>query len=239
MGLPPWHRPEAEERLFLVANFQTGMNAKLLRWLRPLLFVGLFAALGVRAESTDNPCGPLYTQHYGPFDYRTQKPRLEIVERAHFTPMVESLIRGQSGDLGKDLNYTLRAAPNHHRALVAIVRWGERLKSRSLPGMEHPIDCWFERALRFAPDDHVARSLFARYVGKQGQLDLATRQLDIVLNQSNENPMSIYNVGLIFFELGLSERALEQAHKAKAAGYTRPELEEMLRKAGQWRDLPP
>ena len=59
---------------------------------------------------------------FGPFDYRTAtKDKLKLVESYHFTPKVESLIGGQSGTLGADIDYTLRAFPNHPRALLCGV----------------------------------------------------------------------------------------------------------------------
>src|SRR5882672_10328606 len=72
-----------------------------------------------RAGGLRSGCGAL-PNAYGPFDYRIEHDKLAIVEAYHFTSQVELLIRGQSGALGADLDYTLRAAPNHHRALVAM-----------------------------------------------------------------------------------------------------------------------
>ncbi len=209
-----------------------------MRWLASLALIGCFMT-GASAQEVQNPCGPLEGVHYGPFDYRTQKPRLRIVEVAHFTPIVESLVGGATGDLGKDLAYTLRAAPNHHRALAAVVKWGERRKSKNLPGMEYSIDCWFDRALRFAPDDHVARSLYAQYVGKNGNQELAAKQLELILAQTEDNPLAIHNVGLIYLELNMFDQALAQAHRALSMGFVNSRLEAQLRQAGKWQDPKP
>lgn len=72
-------------------------------------------------------------QGFGPFDYTDpetarpgkygQSPPLHLVEIAHFTPEVEHLVRGKSGAIYGDLDYTLRAFPNHHRALWSMVRY--------------------------------------------------------------------------------------------------------------------
>lgn len=208
------------------------------RCLVPLVFFGCFMT-GAVAQDVQNPCGPLEGVHYGPYDYRTQRARLRIVEVAHFTPVVESLVGSATGDMGKDLAYTLRAAPNHHRALVSIVKWGERRKTKDLPGMEYTIDCWFERALRFAPDDHLTRSLYAQYVGKSGNRELASKQLELILSQTADNPLAIHNVGLIYFELNMFDQALEQAHKSLSMGFVNSRLEAQLRQAGKWQDPKP
>ena len=71
----------------------------------------LIASVSALAQSNASACGDLKT-HYGPFDYRTDRDKLEIVEGAHFTPEVEALIRGKSSArLGQDLAYTLTHSP--------------------------------------------------------------------------------------------------------------------------------
>ena len=65
-------------------------------------------------------------QGYGPYDY-TQRAalahNLSIVENFHFTPNVENLRKGENGSVPGDIDYTLSAWPNHHRALNAISRF--------------------------------------------------------------------------------------------------------------------
>jgi tetratricopeptide (TPR) repeat protein len=198
--------------------------------------VGSLATTLALAQSPLTACGSLNSA-YGPFDYRTERSgKLQIVEAFHFTPEVEALIRGRSGDLAADLSYTLRTSPNHHRALVAVVRLGERTKSPQPPNLQYSIECYFDRAVRFRPDDTVVRSLYAQYLGKQGRKREAEQQLEIAASQAKENAVSQYNIGLVYFELKDYDRALSQAHKAMGLGYTRPELEDMLKRAGEWRE---
>lgn len=198
-----------------------------------------FSVAGAASAQEANPCGPLQGIHYGPFDYRTQRARLQIVEVAHFTPGVESLIRGATGDLGKDIAYTLRASPNHHRALAAIIRWSQRAKSNQLPGMEYSVDCWFDRAIRFAPDDTVARSLFAQYAGLRGDLSTLGRQLEYVLANAGENALTVHNAGLVYFEAKLYDQALVAAHRAMELGMVNSRLEAALKQANRWQDPKP
>lgn len=183
-------------------------------------------------------CGSL-ENHYGPYDYRLERNgRLRIVERFHFTPEVEALIRGESGSIGGDLDYTLHTSPNHHRALMALVRYGERLKTTQPPAMQYSIDCYFDRAVRYQQDDTVVRELFAQYLAKGGHLKEAKDQLHAATVYAKDNAISHYNIGLIYFELKDYDHALEQAQVASEEGYPRPELRDMLKGVGKWQDPP-
>ena len=120
-----------------------------------------FLATGAaHAQHGASACGGL-ANGYGPFDYRIERNgRLPIVDGAHFTPQVEFLIKGDRGYLGQDLDYTLRASPNHHRALASVANWGVRTKGAQPPTLPRPVECYFDRAFRFQPDDTVPRLLF-------------------------------------------------------------------------------
>jgi len=212
--------------------------------------VGLMAALAplvllswslVAQAQTESPnrCGPLNGMHYGPYDYRTEKGRLRIVDVAHFTPAVESLIRGSTGVLGKDLDYVLKASPNHHRAIASIVKWSRRLNRIQLPDMDYDVGCYFDRAIRFAPNDFIVRSMFAEFAGRRGDKVTARRQLEYVLDQAADNPLSLHNAGLVAAEVSLDDLALSAAHKALALGFVNSPLEQRLRQSGKWQDTPP
>ena len=183
-------------------------------------------------------CGSLENA-FGPFDFRKVKGEsLHLVEIGHFTPLIEGLVRGKTGPLGADIDYTLRAFPNHHRALVAMQRLTERLKRPQAPGANFEVECYFMRAVRFVPDDSVARLLYASFLGKQNRRDEAKQQLAQVETLAGENVLTHYNLGLVALEVGDHERALRQAWRAQEMGFTRPELREQLRAQGRWRDPP-
>jgi tetratricopeptide (TPR) repeat protein len=187
-------------------------------------------------ENPNHPCGMIYTQHVGPFDYRTQRDELKIVEDFHFTPKVEMLMAGQSGFIGGDLDYTLKASPNHHRALLALVRWTERSRSDKTTGQQFPVECYFDRAIRFKPDDTVVRALYAQFLHKRKRTADALTQLQAGVEHAGDNAFSHYNLGLVYLELGEYERALAQAHKAASLGFPRTELKAQLVKLGKWQD---
>ena len=183
-------------------------------------------------------CGGL-ANHYGPFDYRVERyGKLQIVEHYHFAPEVEALVHGESSSIGDDLNYVLMTSPNHHRALLATVRYAERLKTSQPPDMRYSVDCYFDRALRFQRDDTVVREMFAEYLVKGGHPKEAHAQLDAAVQYAKDNALSHYNIGLIYFELRDYDQALGQAQTALQLGYVRPELKQMLEGVGKWRDPP-
>jgi hypothetical protein len=194
-------------------------------------------------------CGQLKNA-FGPFDYRPdghvpidkydERPHsviLKLVGNAHFTPEVESLARGKTGDVpGGDIDYTLRAFPNHHRALMAMVRLGEK-ENRSLTrGAKYSVECYFTRAITFRPKDSVVRMIYAQYLSKNKRLPEAVHQLELASASAQDNPFTQYNVGLVYFDLKDYEKALLQAHKAIELGLGRTELREQLQNLGKWRE---
>lgn len=195
----------------------------------------VLAVAPVSAQSLPSECGSLST-HFGPFDYTTDKSKRAIVESNHFTSSVENLIKGVTGSLGGELSYTLAAFPNHHRALVAISRYGERLKSEKPGQLAYSISCYFQRALVFRPQDMIVRMLYASHLAKAGRLDEAQAQLDVVRAEETDSPFTHYNLGLLYMEIGRHELALAQAHKAMALGMPRTELKDQLVSKGLWRE---
>lgn len=208
--------------------------------LQASLLVAMQMLHGMASAQADDGCGNPFANGYGPYDYRTNRgERLKVVEDYHFTPKVENLIKGISSSLGGELDYTLRAFPNHHRALVALVRLGDKLRSPQPPGAQFSIDCYFSRAIRFRPDDVTVRMVFASYLGSTGRKPDGIAQLDYGATLAEDNPFTQYNLGLVYLELGAREKALARAHTAMALGFTRTELADKLRAAGAWRDPVP
>jgi hypothetical protein len=182
-------------------------------------------------------CGPMVTDtQYGPYNYVTEHDKVKIVNSGHFPPQVENLIQPKWGEFGNDLSYTLQRIPNHHRALITLVRLGQKEKSPQPRGLRSPIDCYFEFATRFAPNDLVVRLIFARHLISTNRAGLARQALDHVVNNAGENPLTHFNAGLIYFEMEEYQQALMQAHTAAKLGLIRPELQSMLEKVGQWQD---
>jgi tetratricopeptide (TPR) repeat protein len=214
------------------------------RWLLPLalsatlMWTHVSAQTPARrgAEDPNHVCGMIYTNHYGPFDYRTERHELKIVEDFHFTAKVEALQAGQSGWIGGDLDYTLRASPNHHRALYALVRWTDRKRSDTTEGQPLPLECYFDRAIRFRPDDTIVRAMYAQFLHKRKRTDEAHKQLESAVQFAGDNAITLHNLGLVYLETGAYDKALELAHRAAALGYEVKTLRNALAKQGRWRE---
>lgn len=184
-------------------------------------------------------CGDL-ANAYGPFDYRSEKKKLGVVEQYHFTPSVEALVRGvRSASVGGDLAYTLRAFPNHHRALLAMVRYGEKTKSDQPRGANYTVECYLERALRFQPDDVVARLIYVHYLITNKRATDASAQLQSAETYAENDGYAHFYMGMLYLELKDYARALAHAHKAHELQYDMSELREALNKAGHWSEPAP
>lgn len=217
-------------------------SSRLLRILAiVLVLIVANAVLGSVAFGQVSPayCGPLKGGGYGPYDYRSDKSKLGVVEQYHFSSAVESLIRGVAGGSpAGDLDYTLRAFPNHHRALISVKRLGEKSKSLRPAGLTYDVECYFERAIRFQPDDLIVRMLYATFLSGQGRNSEGIHQLDFAAQQAGDNPFTHYNLGLVYFDLKEYPKALQHAHKAAALGFAQTALKDQLVKVGKWSDAP-
>lgn len=207
---------------------------------QPLLVCAFAYCSSAFAQSGSAACGPL-ENGYGPYDFRTDRDKLPIVVGAHFTPMVEQLIRGTtSGTPGGDIDYTLRAIPNHPNALLSMMRLAEKEKDPKPSGSRYTVECWFDRAIRFRPDDQVVRMIYTTYLTKNKRKPEAMQQLEIVLHgATKDNPFTHQNVGLLLVDLGEYDKALVQAHKAIELGLNRPDLRQKLQNVGKWVEPPP
>lgn len=182
-------------------------------------------------------CGDLHNP-YGPFDFRTEKGKLEIVEGAHFLPFVENLIRGNTSHFpGGDIDYTLRASPNHHRALLAMMNLGIKEKTEKPRGSRYTVNCWLIRAERFAGNDAMVKVLLGIYLMRKGKHAEAVDKMEEAAALDEGNANIYYNLGLAYYELKDYEKALSNAHRAYKLGFQLPGLRNMLEKIGQWREF--
>ncbi|HRF44126.1 MAG TPA: tetratricopeptide repeat protein [Candidatus Competibacteraceae bacterium] len=195
-------------------------------------------------------CGDL-NNSFGPFDYRDPKIRqgasnpLHLVEMAHFTPKVESLIRGNAGTLMQDIDYTLRAFPNHPRALNSVARYErQQIKKAKLEGGIYTppmmndralsAECYFDRAIRWRPDDPNVRLVYGIHLHLSGRLNEALQQYKMSEKiQPNVADLQ-YNLGLLYFDMKQYALAKQHARKAYQLGYPLPGLRKKLVSVGQW-----
>ncbi|MES2263018.1 MAG: tetratricopeptide repeat protein [Pseudomonadota bacterium] len=211
----------------------------MLKTVRYLAAAALVAVCGI--AQADNFCGEL-ANHYGPYDYRKRgQVNLEIVEHAHFTADVEKGIRGATSDMGigADLDYTLRAIPNHHRALATLTRVAIRDRIVTVPHTKWPVECYLDRAQRFAPDDGMVWATYGGYLFAVGRSDDAMAKFKQAYILEPENATINYNLGLLYLKNKDYDNALKHAEKAYAMKFPLPGLKNKLVEAGKWRPRQP
>ena len=199
---------------------------------RSLLFTILLAATQ-HVCADEYTCGVL-TNAFGPLDYRNAKTQLPLVEPYHFTHEVEMLKAGSTGSVGGDLDYTLRAFPNHYRALAAMMNLQFMARTDRPQGTKWSVPCYFDRAIRFVPDDGTVRTIFGVYLMRLGKTRDAMEQFELASRLGDDSGNLHYNLGLAYFEVGEFDKSLDHAQKAYALGFALPGLKQKLRKAGKW-----
>ncbi len=196
------------------------------------------ALLWVGAVHAAPPCGEL-DNAFGPFDYNDPAARaggkqsaLHVVEAFHFV----------NPTLG-DLDYTLRAFPNHPGALYGLIRIHQQnggklgeLTEAEKRGVAWPrtIECYFDRAFRFRPQDPVVHMLQAIFLHTNRQYPQALagykRARELGLDSSELH----YNLGLLYLDMKDYALAKQEAQAAYKKGYPLPGLRNKLSAAGQW-----
>ena len=219
--------------LYLAHRRARSLVAALLAALLAAGLAGLASQAMAQNAAPENACGSLKNS-YGPFDYRTQRESLAVVEAVHFNQTTEMLIRPMGRNFGGDFDYTLRASPNHHRALISMARYSERTNAPKLDDTNWSVDCYFDRAMRFAKDDFIVRMIYAGHLTRTNRAMEALAQIDYVAANASDNPFTHYNLGLLYLEIKRYDKALAQAHAAMQLGLPRTELRDALKKAGKW-----
>ncbi len=208
---------------------------------RPAILLGtLLVAISLTSFAAGD-CPPAISTagQFGPFDYNNPDNKgqnLHLVEMAHFTPQVEQLIRGQSSYIGSDLDYTLRAFPNHPRALNAMARLAIQEKTPTPRGARFSVECYFNRAIDFVPTDPIPYLLYGNYLAKNSREQEALEKYQQAEKIDPQNSNVLYNMGLLFFNMKQYDQSLIYAKKAYAAGFPLPGLRQKLESAGQWKE---
>ncbi|HFD12758.1 MAG TPA: hypothetical protein ENJ32_09880 [Crenotrichaceae bacterium] len=188
----------------------------------------------------ERPCHGSINPYYGPYDYTdpyAHEHKLEVVEIFHFTPKVETLSGGESSaSPAGDIDYTLLSFPNHHRALYSLMRLkmtghDDWIREAKMPAPE----CYFQRAMQFAPDDHVVPLVFGVYLQQLGYTEKALDYFKRAAKLGPSDPEPPYNIGLYYFKKKNYKKSYEYAKKAYALDYPLPNLKKKLAKLGYWK----
>lgn len=213
-----WHQPKRQPTMLKKAT------AILLAFI-------LFSPLTAWAVS---PCGTLRNA-YGPFDYTNpdhKREKLQIVEDHHFMPRIENLDSYLSRTyLFSNLNYTLRAFPNHYRALFSMMN--AQLKFKKIRKI-YTMECYFERAIQFKGVDGRILMLRGYYRHKKGDLDKALTDYLQAVKLLPKSSEAFNNLGLLYFDMKNYAAAKQAAVRAYELGYPLPGLKNKLKKQGRW-----
>jgi Tfp pilus assembly protein PilF len=217
---------QKEEDMFTLAR-------QILVRLMPALLLVVSPAAMAQAGGCGNPA----LEGSNAQDYRTATPEARnVVERRHFTDDVRMMRRGTStSEVAADIAYTLRKFPNHPQALMTMGDYALKVKRNPPPGAQHTVECWFERALVFVPDDAMVKTVYGLYLIKARQPKAAVAQLEAALAQAGDNANVHYNLGLAYFDLKQYDKARERAHSAYGLGFPLPGLKNKLQRVGAWR----
>lgn len=204
-----------------------------------LAFCITLASWSQSALAQASVCGdPFAKSMNGPYDYRTAPAENKrVVEVRHFTADVRTLRKGSTTtELAADIAYTLRVFPNHHQALMAMGDYAIKIRQNPPPGGQYTVECWYDRALRFVPDDALVKTAYGLYLIKVNKQGEAIKQLEAARAQAESDPNVHYNLGLAYLDLKRYDDALRSAHAAYRLGFPLPGLKNRLQRAGKWRD---
>jgi tetratricopeptide (TPR) repeat protein len=159
---------------------------------------------------------------------------LRLVESAHFNAKVEQLISGAkpNREMEWDLDYTLRAWPNHHRALYTVVRYRGIHGAYKHPNLS-PAECYLQRAINFSPKDGTTFMIYGILLQKTGS---KAKALDAYrkAQELSPNDMQIkYNLALLLFDLKNYDESKELAIEVYRVNYPLKGLKKKLIAAGQ------
>jgi tetratricopeptide (TPR) repeat protein len=179
-------------------------------------------------------CEPLSSfSEYHDVNDRSSAVVLNTVETNHFVKDVELLVKGQTAPLPLDIDFVLRAFPNHYRALNSMANWQLKNKLRSLTpdGRPWTADCYFQRAHNFAPKDWRVRIVYAIYLHRAKRLDEAREQYVAAEDLGASTADYYYSRGLLEVDMGDLANARTYADKAYAMGMPLPGLRDKLARA--------
>jgi Flp pilus assembly protein TadD len=112
----------------------------------------------------------------------------------------------------------------------------QRDKTLKPKGAQFSIECFFDRAIRFKPNDAIVRMVYATYLLQAAQPDRATEQLALAAELQPDDPTINYNLGLLYVKKKDYEQARTHAKKAYEQGFPLPGLRNQLIQAGKWED---
>jgi tetratricopeptide (TPR) repeat protein len=204
----------------------------------------------VRADEVD--CGSLDNADWGnvgPWDYYDRgnwvptadapQTRIKLVENVHFKRQWEYFgPKTPAITVANEVGYTLRLFPNHPRALWTMSRL-ERQRGPLNKYYSSPViprvstDCFFDRAVRFRPQQAPTWMIYGMHLHATKRLKDAREAYETAEKLGEASAQFHYNYGLLLVDLGDLDTAESHARQAYAKGYQLQGLKDKLKQRGR------
>lgn len=204
--------------------------------------ITIFMILGTATASAVEPSGLCGNPFVGGgtgkvFDYldpaaRTNREHIPMLEKYHFNTDVQTGRRGQSAHILQDLHFILTYCPNHHRAMYTLINY--HLKHEPIVEHTRTLQCYFERAQIFNPEDGTVHMLAGIYYARLEDLEKAEESYLQALELMPDSAELHYNIGLLYLKRGDDAAANEHAVRAYSLGSQLPGLKRKLIQRRAW-----
>lgn len=216
-----------------------------------LLAIALIACPAFVAHAQDSgelyeaDCLPIKIEgRHGPFDYNTAThAERRLVEGTHFNEHYQAYLVGKSKfqktrdyiieTPAAGFGYTLWAFPNHPFALSAIEDIGTKQKSEKLMGLQLRVHCYFQRAVKFKPNDATVRALYGYYYARRGKQKEAEFQVEKAMELSPDDKSVLSYAAFSYLKINKPDLAAQIAKRAYEAGYQLPGLRRQIERTGR------
>lgn len=210
------------------------------------LLLGMASLYASAAEPAKPPLDKWHTGeffdsgHFGPWDYYNPptKWHIDVVERNHFRAKTLAFAReGKWCAYFDDLDYTLRALPNHPKALVAMAEFlkthqpcppKKKWEAPSAEALAYQIekgeweprtpDFYFKAAINFRPQYAATYVLYGNYLLDAARFDEALAEYQEALKRDPRSAQAHYGLGTIYLKRGDFKMAKLHADKAYELG---------------------
>jgi len=213
------------------------------------LILLLLLLININVSNAETICKPVnyHPDQFGPHNFYDQKnhqvgvdgrkseSNITIVTNYHFTQDIIRLERGRTGfELYGDLDYTLRALPNHPQALDTVSRFETKRKqlkqyAKIQTAMPYSADCYFQRAFNvFGNKQPQTWMIWGLHKHRQGVYKKAIEFYERAKHGGLQSAELDYYLGLSYFKLKNYSKARVHADLAYEHGYQLPGLKLLL-----------
>ena len=176
---------------------------------------------------------------FGPYDYTERQKfpgQLFITEEYHFTDRIANLQQDSTTSAIKDIQYTLMAWPNHHRALYSAFQYRKQVRGQWPldANSATPVECHLMRAIKFSPNDPVPYMIQGMLLHEFEHYEEALKSFRTANKLMPNDVITLYNMGLTMVVLKKYKEAVKVAQQVYSTDFPLPGLKNQLTAAGYW-----